>query len=161
MDEKGKERQRSFGERAAEWFEVGDRGIYIGVGAAFLVVAVTVFIYSWVIFFETLEKGLMRAILALIHDLLLVLIIMEVMRTVVSYLKMRAVLLEPFLHIGIIASIRRILTSGTQIVALDVADERVLRLYFWDVGINALVIVALAFSLYLFGKRSSKEPLTF
>src|SRR5581483_5843517 len=46
----------------------------------------------------------------LIHDLLLVIILLELFRTIINFLKTKIITREPFLYICIIASTRRILT---------------------------------------------------
>jgi len=134
--------------KVADWLEWGDQGIYIATGVAFLFIGCASFIYSWVTFYLRFDDGFMGAVLGLIHDLLLVLIILEIMRTIIAYVKIHTVLLEPFLHIGIIAATRRILTAGAQLTAQ--ASDVVFQRYLWDTGINALVIVALGIAVFLF-----------
>jgi uncharacterized membrane protein (DUF373 family) len=145
-----------FSAKIADWLERADQGIYIATGVAFLLVGCGVFIYSWVTFYLNLDDGFLSAALVLIHDLLLVLIILEIMRTIIAYVKIHTVLLEPFLHIGIIAATRRILTAGAQLTSqtTDVFFQR----YLWDTGINAMVIVALGIAVFLFSNvRKAKD----
>jgi len=147
-----------FSRKVADWLEWGDQGIYIATGVAFLVIGCAIFISSWVTFYLQLGNGFLGAALGLVHDLLLVLIIMEIMRTIIAYVKVHAVLLEPFLHIGIIAATRRILTAGAQFTSQTVVSKEVFEHYLWDTGVNALVIVALGVAVFLFsnspGRRS-------
>jgi uncharacterized membrane protein (DUF373 family) len=143
--------------RVADWLEWGDQAVYIATGAAFLLIGCAIFVYSLVNFYFQLGNGFLTAILGLIHDLLLVLIIMEIMRTIITYFKIREILLEPFLHIGIIAATRRILTAGAQLTA-QTSDASFTR-YLWDTGINALVIVALGIAVFLFSRnRPGRRP---
>ena len=72
-------------------------------------------------------------------------------------MKIHAVLLEPFLHIGIIAATRRILTAGAQLSGQAVVSKEVFDRYLWDTGINALVIVALGIAVYLFSNRPNRN----
>lgn len=142
-----------FSEKLADWLEWGDHWIYIATGVAFLLIGCAIFITSWVTFYLQLSNGFLVASLGLVHDLLLVLIIMEIMRTIIAYVKVHTVLLEPFLHIGIIAATRRILTAGAQLTSLTVVSKEVFERYLWDTGINALVIVALGIAVFLFSNR--------
>lgn len=137
-----------FSVKVADWLEWGDQGVYIATGVAFLLIGCASLIYSLVAFYLRLEEGFLTAALGLIHDLLLVLIILEIMRTIIAYVKIHTVLLEPFLHIGIIAATRRILTAGAQLTAQT--SDALFQRYLWDTGINALVIVALGISVFLF-----------
>ena len=141
--------------KVADWLEQGDQWIYIATGVAFLLIGFAIFAYSWVVFYYQLGNGFLAAALGLIHDLLLVLIVMELMRTIITYVKVHTILLEPFLHIGIIAAIRRILTAGAQLTAQ--ASDVVFDRYLWDTGINALVIVALGIAVFLFSKKPDRR----
>jgi len=144
-----------FSEKIAIWLDQGDQMVYIATGVVFLLIGSSIFVYSLVAFYLNLGNGFLSAILGLTHDLLLVLIIMEIMRTIISYFKIHEILLEPFLHIGIIAASRRILTAGAQLTAQT--NDAVFTLYLWDIGINALVIVALSFAIFLFSKTQRRR----
>jgi len=146
-----------FSGKVANWLEQGDQVIYIATGVAFLAIGCAIFISSWITFYLRLSDGFLNAALGLIHDLLLVLIIMEIMRTIIAYVKIHTVLLEPFLHIGIIAATRRILTAGAQLTAQAAVSKEVFERYLWDTGINALVIVALGIAVFLFSNRLGRR----
>ena len=78
---------------------------------------------------------------------------MEVLRTIINYLKIQDILLEPFLFIGIIAATRKILTAGAEISVIEMTDEKVFNRYLLDLSVNSLVVVALGLALYLINKR--------
>jgi len=88
-------------------------------------------------------------VLELVHDLLLVIILLELFRTIINFLKTRVISLEPFLYICVIASTRRILTTGAQIPYMDELSNEVFHRYLLDLGANVLVIVALVGAVYL------------
>jgi uncharacterized membrane protein (DUF373 family) len=91
------------------------------------------------------------AIIKLISDLLLVLIIMEVLGTVIHYLKSHATSLRPFLFIGIISSTRGILSIGARLSVESVSPADFNRSMI-ELGVNALAILALGITLKLLGK---------
>src|SRR5260370_7957673 len=62
------------------------------------------------------------AIIKLVSDLLLVLIIMEVLGTVVNFLKSHATSLRPFLFIGIVSATRGILSIGARLSVESVSN---------------------------------------
>jgi uncharacterized membrane protein (DUF373 family) len=94
------------------------------------------------------------AVVTLVNDLLLVMIIMEVLRTVLSYLQERATSLQPFLFIAAISATRCILAIGAQMsVTGDTLspDKKVMI----DLSANAGAILAIAVALYLLAGRAS------
>ncbi|HEY3198500.1 MAG TPA: phosphate-starvation-inducible PsiE family protein [Nitrospirales bacterium] len=125
---------------------------YVTAGFSFLVLGMIVFTHAWYAFITTFAKGVLPAVLAMIHDLLLVVILLELFRTIINFLKTYVITLEPFLYIGIIASTRRILTTGAEAYSENLSQGQFER-YLQDVGLNVLVIVALVFAVYLARKR--------
>ena len=70
--------------------------------------------YSLVTFFKNLNDDFPLDVITFVNDLLLVLIILEVLGTVRSYLANGETTLRPFLYIGIISATRRILAIGAR-----------------------------------------------
>lgn len=81
---------------------------------------------------------------------------MEVLSTVIHYLREHATSLRPFLFIGIVSATRGILSIGAR---LSVGGERVAPQEFTtamiELGVNAAVILALGITLRLLGKLLS------
>jgi uncharacterized membrane protein (DUF373 family) len=129
------------------------------IAVVFLVAALGMLVYSVVIFPSSLaEEGFPLAIITLINDLLLVMIIMEVLRTVLSYLSERGGSLRPFLFIAAISATRRILAIGAQMsITGDTLPSDRFQQAMIDLGVNAGVILAIGVALYLIGRfeRSS------
>src|SRR5262249_51243296 len=98
------------------------------------------------------------AIIALVNDLLLVMIIMEVLRTVLSYLRERGGSLRPFLLIAAISATRRILAVGAQ---MSVQSGKLPADEFQRAGIdlvaNAGIVLAIALALFLLGRRETAD----
>ena len=160
MGEREKEYGRStrkMTEGVGEFMRSFDRVIYVGVGAAFLCAGVSIFFYSLGVFFTLhLQKSFMSAVVNLIHDLLLVLIILEVMRTITNYLRENTISMEPFLYIGIIAATRSILTAGAEISSRETVDVAIFNRYLLEIGVNAGVILMIALALFLSSKVRKK-----
>jgi uncharacterized membrane protein (DUF373 family) len=129
---------------------------YITAGFSFLALGMVVFVHAWYMFVTTISGRVLSAVLALIHDLLLVIIVLELSRTIVNFLKTKIITLEPFLYICIIASTRRILTIGAQIAYTEDVTDPVFHRYLLDLGANVLVIVALVLAVYM--ARRSPQP---
>jgi uncharacterized membrane protein (DUF373 family) len=119
--------------------ESADALVYSVVGIVFLLAAAGMLMYSVLAFPQEIERsGFPIAIITLINDLLLVMIIMEVLRTVLSYLAERGTSLRPFLFIAAISATRRILAIGAQMsVAGDTLPGDRFQQAMIDLGVNA------------------------
>jgi uncharacterized membrane protein (DUF373 family) len=138
-----------------------DRAIHVFVGVLFLVAAVWIGIYAVKTFLHELSSGsddfLVEAI-DLINSLLLVLIILEVLGTVRSYLQEGHTSLKPFLVIGIISATRRILAVGAESgVAKNFSSETTFQHLMIDLGVNAAVVLALALALWFFARAQRDD----
>jgi uncharacterized membrane protein (DUF373 family) len=140
--------------------ERSDAVVYSLVGLVFLVAAFGMLGYSILAFPAAIEHdGFPLAVIALINDMLLVMIMMEVLRTVISYLAERGGSLRPFLLIAAISATRRILAIGA---SMSIAGDKLTADRFQqamvDLSVNAGAILAIAIALYLLGRREVTEP---
>ena len=131
---------------------------YITTGFSFLIIGMVVFVHAWYGFAVTVGSRTIPAVLALVHDLLLVIILLELFRTIINFLKTKVITLEPFLYICVIASTRRILTTGAQIAYMEELTDLVFNRYLLDLGANVLVIVALVVAVYLARRAVQPTP---
>ncbi len=136
-----------------EWLE---RWGYITAGLSFLVLGMAVFAFGWISFFAHLSKGVLNAAMGLMVDLLLVIIFLELFRTILEFLKTHTLTLEPFLYIGIVAAIRRILTLTAQEAIVHATSEQFNR-YLWDVGLHGGLVIGLIVSLFLYKKGTTMK----
>ena len=149
------DQQFSFLIRIMEWLE---KWGYVTVGISFLVLGMFVFGLGWYSFFGSFNTGGLGASLELMNDLLLVIILLELFRTILNFLKTHTVTLEPFLYVGIVAAIRKILTTGAQEAVLGgVSDEHFNR-YVVDIGLHGLLIVALVIAMFTYRKYLTQKP---
>jgi uncharacterized membrane protein (DUF373 family) len=93
------------------------------------------------------------SVIALVNDVLLALIILELLWTVIRFLKKQRFSLAPFLAIGIIAAIRRILLIEAQTSLMK--HIPVEKLY--EIGLSAGVIIILVIAYYLSIKSQKLE----
>lgn len=142
------------------WMQYLDRWGYITACLSFLVLGMLLFFYGWVEFFNHARAGFLPAAITLINDLLLVIILLELFRTVLGFLQSDRIRLEPFLHVGIIASVRRILTAGAEMSHLHDIPPETFRNYMMDLGLHVIVILVLMIALYLIRKTETPVPST-
>jgi uncharacterized membrane protein (DUF373 family) len=144
--------------------EKSDSLIYAIVGICFFLGAVFTLGYTFWDFGSSIFKNssaitptiVASAIITLISNLLLVLIIMEVLGTVIHYLKSHATSLRPFLFIGIISATRGILSIGARLSVEAVSTDEFYHSMI-ELGVNALAILALGITLRLLGKMADER----
>lgn len=134
------------------WMQYLDRWGYITACLSFLVVGMLVFGYSWVAYARSVQEAFLPATITLLNDLLFVIILLELFRTVLGFLQSDRIRLEPFLHVGIIASVRRILTAGAEFSHQDTVPEEIFHHYLLDMSLHVFVILVLMIALYLHRK---------
>jgi uncharacterized membrane protein (DUF373 family) len=149
---------RVLGDRTIGMMEALDGFGYLTTGVSFLAISMVLFVRAWYVFAIAVESDAIRAVLGLVHDLLLVIILLELFRTTINFLKTKVIALEPFLYICVIASTRRILTTGAQISYMDELTDLVFNRYLMDLGANVLVVVVLIVAVYV--SRRSSPPAT-
>ncbi|MGH7230560.1 MAG: phosphate-starvation-inducible PsiE family protein [Nitrospiraceae bacterium] len=137
------------------WMEWLDRWGYITAGLSLLVLGMLIFAHSWFVFVvdATHNTGLLVAGLKLLNDLLLVIILLELFRTVVRFLQTEILALEPYLSVGIIACTRRILTASAELSHMPEITNELFNRYLMDVGVNVGVIMVLIIAVFLIRKR--------
>ena len=109
-------------------------------------------------FIKTAGSGFLLVSITLINDLLLVVILLELFRTVLGFLQSDRIRLEPFLHVGIIASVRRILTAGAELSHITDISEETFRHYLMDIGLHVVVVLVLIIAVYLIRKNEPDTP---
>ena len=93
------------------------------------------------------------AVIHLVNDVLLALIILELLWTVIRFLKKQKFILGPFLSIGIIAAVRRILLIEAQTSFMDHVPAE--KLY--EIGLSAGVVIVLTIAYFISVKADKLE----
>jgi len=89
------------------------------------------------------------SILLVINDVLFVLIIMELLWTVIRYLRRQEFSLLPFIAIGIISSLRRILMIEAQLSMTEKGHDYYMLS---ELGISTAIVFVLVIAYYLINK---------
>jgi uncharacterized membrane protein (DUF373 family) len=118
------------------------------VGCAGVVLADTV--YDLVT--KTGEDGVTKAMQSVLDSLLIVFILVELLSAVRSTLKERKLVAEPFLLVGIIATIKEIV-----VVSAFAEEGRDVPESMLEVGVLGAVLVGLSLAAYLL-RRKEREP---
>jgi uncharacterized membrane protein (DUF373 family) len=94
-----------------------------------------------------------ESVIHLVNDVLLSLIILELLWTVIRFLKRQKFILGPFLAIGIIAAVRRIMVVEAQTSFMEHAPMD--KLY--ELGLSAAVVLVLMIAYFLALKAEKDE----
>jgi uncharacterized membrane protein (DUF373 family) len=137
-----------------EWLE---KWGYLTAGLSFLLLGMVSFISAWYDFLFTFRSGILRAALVLTNELLFVVILLELFRTVINFLKSRVITLEPFLYIGIIAGTRRILMGSAHVSNLETVTDLAFNRYLWDIGMNVLVVLGLILAVFMYNWKGRPQ----
>ena len=84
-----------------------------------------------------------------VNDILFIVIIFEILRTVISRFTDGVYQLDKFLIIGVIAAVRHILTVGASLTLTAQKTDEAFRRALYELGLNALVVIALVFAIFL------------
>ncbi len=93
------------------------------------------------------------SIVQLINDVLLALIVLEILWTVNRFLQKKKFLLGPFLAIGVIAGVRRILLIEAQ----TSLSEHVETIKLYEIGVSAMVVLIMMIAYYISLKAQKME----
>ena len=124
-----------------------------GIVALFLLLAAVMMIGYVAYTFKEVSSA---SILFLINDILFVIIIMELLWTMLSYLRRKRFPIVSFIFIGIISSIRRMLMIEAQI-AIAPAGVRNIAREVMELGLYAGIVLILVVSYYILSKVSATE----
>lgn len=113
-----------------------------------LVIGAGAFFFSIKRLFET-EPFFPTGMIQGINDILFIVIILEILRTVISRFTDGVYQLNKFLIIGVIAAVRHILTVGASLTLQTGKSDEAFERALYELGLNALVVVALVFAIFL------------
>ncbi len=141
--------------RIVRVLEIFDDIVYTAISGFLILISITIFSYAFVNFLIGLfqHTSVVHLTLKVLEDMLLILILLEIIWLVLNYLKSRTLTVEPFLFIGIISGVRKILIIGAHSVEEISLDK--IKIYEFETIISLIVVVALVVSLYLIRKSRS------
>ena len=84
-----------------------------------------------------------------VNDILFIVIILEIVRTVISRFTDGVYQLDKFLIIGVIAAVRHILTVGASLTLESGKSDQAFDRAIYEMGLNAGIVVALVFAFFL------------
>jgi len=140
----------------ARAFTVVEDLVYIGMGLLLAGYGIGLLITTFVVFVEDALAGFPLArVVGLLDRVLLILLIVELLYTVQVSFREHALMPEPFLLIGLIAAVRRVLVVTAKFGELHEEKEEVFRPFILELSVLTALIVTLAVSLLLLSKKGA------
>jgi len=130
--------------------------VYIGLGILLSCCAVAFLISAGIEFVSSLTgRSFADRVIDILDRILLVLLIVEILYTVQVSFREHALVPEPFLVVGLIAAIRRVLVLTAEFKDLMKAGDEAFRSGMYELGLLALLVVALVGSLVMLRRGGS------
>jgi hypothetical protein len=159
----GEDLQNGLMRRSTDLFLSVEHAIHIALGALLSVAALIALAGSVAILWNGLpdwQGG--EALLTLMDRLLFVLMLAEILHTVRVSIRSGTLNGEPFLIVGLIASIRRVLVitleSSQANQGKGVSDQGLFQSSMIELGVLAVMILVMVVSIYILRQASAIEP---
>jgi len=141
----------------ARGFTVIEDVVYIGLGLLLAGSSLVLLISGMINFGQHLLAGSLASnIVILLDRILLILLVVELMYTVQVSFREHALIPEPFLLVGLIAAIRRVLILTAEVAQVHEQPDTTFQRFIIELGVLTLLIVALVVSLILLRKRGGE-----
>ena len=144
------------GGKVVKFIKASEKCVYIGVAISLLVISVILLGYTCYNTFRELmiSDKVIHTFIVAVQDVLLVMIILEILWTVMSYIESESIPLEPFLFVAIISSVRGLILESTRVLEVGHKDIYAMAV---EVGLHAIEIFI--FILVLYVLRGSRRYL--
>jgi uncharacterized membrane protein (DUF373 family) len=130
--------------------------VYIGLGLLLAGSAIVLLASTFMSFGQNLMSGQITSnIIRLLDQILLILLVVELLYTVQVSFREHAVMPEPFLLVGLIAAIRRVLILTAEFGQPGSKSDTVVQHFFMELGVLTFLIMALAVSLFVLRRRDT------
>jgi uncharacterized membrane protein (DUF373 family) len=151
--------------RARVWiargFSAVEDLVYIGLGLLLAGSAIVLLAGTFMSFGENLMSGQITSnIIKLLDRILLILLVVELLYTVQVSFREHAVMPEPFLLVGLIAAIRRVLILTAEFGQPGSKSDSLVQHFLMELGVLTFLIVALAVSLFVLRRRDTVSVAT-
>jgi uncharacterized membrane protein (DUF373 family) len=142
---------------AADAFNRVEQAFYVSVALALAAAGAVLFVNAFYSFFKNLgDLPLASNILSFLDGMLLVFIVTELIHTVRAVIAENVLMTEPFLIVGIVAAIRRLIVISAE--AKDVIGRPEFGDSMIEMGVLIGAVLALGFTVFLLRHTTHPEP---
>jgi phosphate starvation-inducible membrane PsiE len=93
-----------------------------------------------------------------LNSILLVMMIMEIVYTVTRSLESHLLVAEPFLIIGAIAAIRRMIVITAESTNVQATNPEAFRALLWELALLAVIVVSMAIAVWILRRSNLDLP---
>ena len=138
-------------------FAVVEDVVYVGLGVLLGGSSLVLLVSGLIIFWQNLLAGsLTTNMVTLLDRILLILLVIELLYTVQVSFREHALIPEPFLLVGLIAAIRRVLVLTAEFAQVQDKPEEVFRHFIVELVVLTFLVITLVVSLILLRKSGGK-----
>jgi uncharacterized membrane protein (DUF373 family) len=138
----------------ARVFTIFEDIVYVGLGLLLAASAFSLLIGGVSTFVENLSGGMFFLnMIALLDRILLILLVVELLYTVQVSLREHSLVPEPFLLVGVIAAIRRVLVLTAEFGHIAQATDAMFQRFIAELAVLTVLIFVLVLSLMFLRKR--------
>jgi uncharacterized membrane protein (DUF373 family) len=142
----------------ARAFSVVEDIVYIGLGLLLAGSSLVLLVIGAINFGQNLMAGSFATnIVGLLDRILLILLFVELLYTVQVSFREHTIVPEPFLLVGLIAAIRRILVLTAEFADVKDQSREVFNYLVVELSVLSLLIIILVVSLFILRKRGGKS----
>ncbi len=127
--------------------------VYVALGILLALAAAGLLVHGAIGLVRALPRLDVQAVVALLDQILLALMIVELLYTVKVSFREHAVMAEPFLLVALIAAVRRILVITAEFSAQTRPEERLFRQVMAELALLTVLVVALVASVVILRRR--------
>ena len=139
---------------AARAFTVVEDIVYLGLGLLLAGSSIVLLVGGLITFGQQLIGGSLASnIVPLLDRILLILLVVELLYTVQVSFREHTVVPQPFILVGLIAAIRRVLVLTAELAQVHEQSDVVFQRFVIELVVLTVLIVALVISLMLLTKR--------
>jgi uncharacterized membrane protein (DUF373 family) len=129
---------------------------HIVLAVLLIVISVGALVFT-VIRVVTTQPFFPTGMIQAINDILFIVIILEIVRTIIARFTDGVFQLQNFLVIGVIAAVRHILTVGASLTLEPDKPQQAFERALLELGVNTLIVLGLVIAIYL-ARASTARP---
>lgn len=158
MAEKQKDKEKSLREKTADFYGYAEDVFYVAVAGALVLTGLGYLGYTIYDFVKHLADGadFPQLVVELLGSLLLVFIFTEIVHTIRVVIDEKIIVAEPFLIIGIVAAIRRMVVLSAE--AQDLLGKPEFSDAMTELAVLTAMALLLGATVFMLRKTESSEP---
>jgi uncharacterized membrane protein (DUF373 family) len=148
--------QRGFTKRADAALEAIEKVVYLGIAALLLTASLVLLAVAAKDLVDVFDDFDTNPVVEVLDTLLLLFILVELLSAVRITISKRELVAEPFLLVGIIASIKEIVVLSVK-AAESIGDGPIFRDQLWQIGVLGVVVLLLGATAWML-RIKEREP---